>query len=38
MMATISGNKTESISSDVFVAPGTLRKTTKILIKISGDF
>lgn len=37
MMSTISAKRTESISGSSYVPPGTLKKTTKIWIRVVGD-
>jgi len=38
MMGILSGKKTDSISNDTLVMPGTLAETTKVFVKITGDF
>jgi uncharacterized membrane protein len=38
MMSILSANRTDTIKEDVYITPGTLKKTDKIWIKITGSY
>ncbi len=37
MMSMIAENKTEEVKGDIYAAPGILKKTTKICVRVSGE-